>query len=170
MTGLLSMQLAVEQATRQRDQLRLDLAQAQRLCDGAQEQFNQLEGYAQETQARWVTNSQSHSTPEVMRHYYQFMDKLYQAIALQTQVLEDAGRRVQAQQKLLLEAEFKLASRQTVCDNMRREAIMRRDKIEQKHFDEMAALQYRKNRVERDIETLRDPAQAAKQAGAVLFK
>ena len=156
MTGLSSMQLAVELATRQRDQLRLDLAQVLQTLEAAQDQFNQLESYAQETQARWITQSQTDSTPQVMRHYYQFMEKLYQAIALQRQVLQDAERQVQAHKKVLLEAEFKLASRQTVCDNMYREATRRRDKIEQKQFDEMAALLYRSRRIERDREILQD--------------
>ena len=156
MTGLSSMQLAVELATRQRDQLRLDLAQVLQTLEAAQDQFNQLESYAQETQARWITQSQTDSTPQVMRHYYKFMEKLYQAIALQRQVLQDAERQVQAHKKVLLEAEFKLASRQTVCDNMYREATRRRDKIEQKQFDEMAALLYRSRRIERDREILQD--------------
>jgi flagellar FliJ protein len=156
MTGLSSMQLAVELATRQRDQLRLDLAQVLQTLEAAQDQFNQLESYAQETQARWITQSQTDSTPQVMQHYYQFMEKLYQAIALQRQVLQDAERQVQAHKKVLLEAEFKLASRQTVCDNMHREANRRRDKIEQKQFDETAALLYRSRRIERDREILQD--------------
>ena len=161
MTGLSSMQLAVEIATRERDQLRQELARAQAACAGAQEQFNQLEGYAQETQTRWVAKSQIQSAPEVMRHYYQFMDKLYHAIALQTQALQEAQRRLQAQQDLLLEAEFKLASRQTVRDDMRRAASVKRAKIEQKQFDEMAALQHRQNRIEHEREALRDRSRPA---------
>ncbi len=156
MTVLSSMQLAVELATRQRDQLRLDVAQVLRTLEGAQDQFDQLQSYAQETQTRWITQSQADSTPQVMRHYYQFMEKLYQAITLQRQVLQDVQRQVQAQQKLLLDAEFKLASRQTVCDNMDREASRKRDRIEQKQFDETAALIYRSRRVERDREALQD--------------
>jgi flagellar FliJ protein len=151
MTGLSSMQLAVDLARRECDQLGLDLAQAHKVREAAQDQYNQLESYAQETQARWVTKSQTQSTPEVLRHYYQFMDKLYQAMALQTQVLQDAERQVQAQKKLLLEAEFKRASRQTVCDNMRRAANVKRDKLEQKQFDEMAATQFRKHQLEHKI-------------------
>ena len=146
MSGLSSMVLAVDQATRQRDQQRLELARTQQVLEAAQDQFNQLESYAQETQTRWIAKSQHQAAPEVMSHYYQFMDKLHQAMTLQTQVLQDAGLRVQEQQKLLLQAEFKLASRQTVCDSMRREAGIRRDKIEQKLFDDMAAQQYRRNR------------------------
>ena len=71
-------------------------------------------------------------------------------------MLQDVQRQVQAQQKLLLDAEFKLASRQTVCDNMDREASRKRDRIEQKQFDETAALIYRSRRVERDREALQD--------------
>ena len=142
MTALSSMQLAVELATRQRDQLRLDLAQLQHTLEGAQDQFNQLDSYAQETQRRWITQSQTQSSPQLMCHYYQFMDKLHHAITLQRQVLQDLERQVQAQKTGLLEAEFKLASRQTVRDNMHREARVRRDKMEQKQFDEMATIRY----------------------------
>ncbi len=151
MSALSSMDLAVDQATRQRDQQRLELARTLQAQDAAQDQFNQLESYAQETQTRWISKSQQQATPEVMRHYYQFMDKLHQAMALQTQALQEAGRRVQEQQECLLQAEFKLAGRQTVCANMRREAGLRRDKLEQKQFDEMAAQQYRRNRAQHAI-------------------
>jgi flagellar FliJ protein len=147
-SALASMQLAVELASRQRDQVRQELAQAHKVLQFAQQQFRQLEGYAEETQARWITQSTRQAAPEVMRHYYQFMDKLQQAMALQQQVLQDAGLRLGVQQQALLEAEFRLSARQTVCDNMRREAAVRRDKLEQKVFDEMAALQYRRNRAE----------------------
>jgi flagellar FliJ protein len=145
MSGLASLQLAVELAIRQRDQLRLDLAQAQQVQASAQQQADQLEGYARETQARWVTQSTRVAAPEVMRHYYQFMDKLYQAIAMQAQVMQDAEQRVARWEQCLLQAEFTLASRQTVRDKLHRDALSRRDKLEQKQFDEMAALQYRKN-------------------------
>ncbi len=145
MSGLDSIRLAVELATRQRDQARQDLAQAQQVLQFAQDQFNQLEGYAEETQGRWVTQSAGQSTPELMRHYYQFMDKLYQAIAMQSQVLHDANQRVQAREKALLEAEFKLASRETVRDGLQKAANQRRDRREQKQLDELAALQHRKS-------------------------
>lgn len=137
------MQLAIELATRQRDQVRLDLEQERQGLQFAQEQLNQLEGYSQDTQARWVTRSNSHSTSELMRHYYQFMDKLHQAMTLQRQVVQDAEQRVRSQQATLLQAEFKLASRQTVRNNMLAAVNMRRDKQEQKQLDEMAALQHR---------------------------
>lgn len=150
MSGLASIQLAIELATRQRDQARQDLAQAQQVLQFAQDQFNQLEGYAQETQGRWVTQSGGQSTPELMRHYYQFMDKLYQAIAMQSQVLHDASQRVQAREKALLEAEFKLASRETVRDGMQRAANQKRERREQKQVDELAALQHRKSHPGRD--------------------
>jgi hypothetical protein len=39
---------------------------------------------------------------------------------------------------------------------MHREANRRRDKIEQKQFDETAALLYRSRRIERDREILQD--------------
>ncbi len=145
MSGLASLQLAVELAMRQRDQMRLDLAQAQQVQTSARQQADQLEGYARETQARWVTQSNRVAAPEVLRHYYQFMDKLYQAIAMQGQVMLDAGQRVALREQSLLQAEFTLASRQTVRDNLHRAAQLRRDRLEQKQFDEMAALQYRKN-------------------------
>ncbi|MEI8324694.1 MAG: flagellar FliJ family protein [Betaproteobacteria bacterium] len=145
MSALSSMQLAVELAARQRDQRLQDVAQAQQQCLNAQQQFDLLQGYAQETQARWVNQSRNHLTPELLRHYYQFMDKLHQAIAMQTQASLDAAQRLAQEQALLLQTEFTLASRQTVRDAMRRAARARSDKIEQKQLDEMAALQHRRN-------------------------
>jgi flagellar biosynthesis chaperone FliJ len=64
---------------------------------------------------------------------------------MQGQVLQDASHRVKLREKSLLDAEFTLASRQTVRDNMQRAMLIRRDKLEQKQLDEMAAQQHRKN-------------------------
>ena len=145
MTSLVSVQLAIDLATRERDKVLLEVGQAKRVLQSCQDQFNQLSSYAQETQARWVTSSRGVATPAVMHHYYQFMDKLHHAMAMQTQVLQEAGRRVETLQVKVLEAEFKLASRQTLCDSMRLAQHRWRDKLEQKQVDEMAALQHRRN-------------------------
>ena len=145
MSGQASVQLAVELAVRQRDQARQEVAQAQQVVQFAREQMGQLERYAQETQERWVTQSKDQSTPELMRHYYQFMDKLYEAISLQSQVLLDAGQRLQAREKALLEAEYRLASRESVLAGLRKAASVKQEKVEQKQQDELAAQQHRRN-------------------------
>ena len=145
MTSLASVQLAIDLATSERDQVVQEVAQARRVLQSCQDQFNQLSSYAQETQERWVTSSRGVATPAVMHHYYQFMDKLHHAMAMQSQVLQEAVRRVESLQGKLLEAEFKLASRQTLCDSMRVAQHRRRDKVEQKQSDEVAALQHRRN-------------------------
>ena len=75
MTSLASVQLAIDLATSERDQVVQEVAQARRVLQSCQDQFNQLSSYAQETQERWVTSSRGVATPAVMHHYYQFMDK-----------------------------------------------------------------------------------------------
>ena len=145
MTSLVSVQMAIDLATRERDQSIQEVSQARRVLQSCQDQFDQLSSYAQETQVRWVTSSRGVATTAVMHHYYQFMDKLHHAMAMQSQVLQEATRRVETLQVKLLESEFKLASRQTLCDSMRLAQHRWRDRMEQKQVDEMAAAQHRRN-------------------------
>ena len=142
MTAVASVQLATDVAARKRDEAGLDLAQVQRAQRFAQDQLDQLDTYAAETVARWTTSAQVSSTPELMRHHYQFMDRLHHAIGLQRAVLAKAALQVEAANQVLLQAEFRLAALKQVLARKKAEVAARQVKREQKQMDEFAALQF----------------------------
>ena len=54
MSELRSIELAIELATRKRDEFAKAVARVEKTLQFAQNQMNQLEGYAAETDARWI--------------------------------------------------------------------------------------------------------------------
>ena len=143
MSQLNALVVAVEVASRKRDDARRVLQDALAAQQAARAQLAQLEDYAQETQARWGVRADTAMKPEVLYHHYQFMDRLGHAAGIQSGVVGDHAQRVDAARHALLEAELRLASLRKVVEKRRQElerAQMRRD---QKQTDERAALQYR---------------------------
>ena len=146
MSALKSILLAIDVATRQRDEVGKLLAQIQRNWRGAQDQIEQLESYAADTESKWTLSSQVRATPEVMQHYYQFMERLQQAIGLQRQVVSGLEQECAAAKKLLLGADIRLASLNQLLE--KRQSGIERIQAgrEQKQLDEFAALQHRRLR------------------------
>lgn len=143
MSSLNSLAVAVEVASRKRDNARQVLQDVLAAQQAARAQLDQLEDYARETQARWGMKADTAMKPEVMCHHYQFMDRLGHAAGVQTGVVGEHANRVELARRSLLEAELRLASLRKVMDKRRHDqeqAEMRRD---QKQTDERAALQYR---------------------------
>lgn len=143
MSSLNAFLVAVEMAERKRDEARQALQDVKSARRAAQEQLSQLEGYAQETQDRWGMRADATVKPEVMFHHYQFMERLSQAIGMQTGVVGDQSGRVEAATRALLEAELRVASLKKVVDKRRREIEQLQARREQKQTDERAALQFR---------------------------
>ena len=139
-----ALSVALEMALRQRDEARRLLQDARGARQAAQDQLDQLEGYARETQNRWGMRPNAAVQPEVMYHHYQFMGRLDHAMGLQTGVLGAHAERVQAAEKSLLEAELRLASLKKLVEKRQRDAMQAQARREQKQTDERAALQYRK--------------------------
>ena len=146
MSALKSILLAIDVATRQRDEVGKLLAQIQRNWHGAQEQIEQLESYAADTESKWTISSQVRATPEVMQHYYQFMERLQQAVGLQRHVVSGVEQEFAAAKKLLLGADIRLASLNQLLE--KRQSGIERIQAgrEQKQLDEFAALQHRRLR------------------------
>ena len=144
MTAVKSLLLVIDVATRKRDQAGKNLALAQQTCRAAQDQLAQLESYADDTDIRWTAAAQIGATPELMRHHYQFMDRLHHAIGLQSDVIGGLNRQVEEVRKLLLEAEFRLGSLQQVLKKKQAGLAALQARREQKQMDEFAAFQYRK--------------------------
>jgi flagellar FliJ protein len=145
MSLLRTLALAVEVATRKRDAASRALGQTQQRQLAAAEQLTQLETYASETEARWMVQAQACAVPELMRHHYQFMERLAQAIQMQQGILADHARWVEAAKKQVTEAEIRVATLQQVCRNKQRDADRLQDRREQKQIDEFAAQRFGKS-------------------------
>ena len=144
MSGLKSVLLAIQVATLRRDQAAAVLQQMQQSQAFAQEQMSQLQTYADETEARWAKAAQISVTTEMMRHHYQFMDRLHQAVVLQENVLGQWGSKVDRARKHWLETEFRVTSLKQVLKNKEAELAVVQGRREQKEMDEFAAMQTRR--------------------------
>lgn len=142
MSGLKSVLLAIDVATRKRDQAGKYLVQVQRALLFAQDQKDQLESYAMEAEAKWTTAAQVSATPELMRHHYQFMDRLYHAIGVQNDAMNDHRQLVQAARRQALDEELRLAGLKQVLKKKRAELVLLQARREQRLTDEFAAQQY----------------------------
>lgn len=145
MSALRSFLLAIDLATRKRDEAAQALMRVQSACLFAQDQMSQLEVYAAETASRWTKAAQSGTTPELLRHHYQFLDRLQQAIGLQQGVLANESRKLEHAKRLVLEAEFRLLSLQQVLKKKQADLALIQSRREQKLMDEFAALQTRRS-------------------------
>lgn len=139
MSAVSSVLLAIEVATRKRDQAMQDLMHAQSTLAYAQGQMEQLETYGIETESRWLNAAQTSTTPELMRHHYQFMDRLTHAIGLQQVVLVNALEKTNDAKKLVLEAEFRLTSLKQVLKKKQASLAVCQNRREQKQTDEFAS-------------------------------
>lgn len=143
MSTLNALTVAVEVALRKRDEARRLLQDAQGAQQAAQDQLDQLQGYARETEGRWGMRADAAVQPEVMFHHYQFMDRLGHAAGLQTSVVGDHASRVQGATRALLEAELRLASLRKVVEKRQQDHERQQMRREQKQTDERASMQVR---------------------------
>ncbi len=143
MSNLSALQVAVDAATRQRDDARRLLQQMQRARDAAQGQLVQIESYAREIEARWGMQEGTVMLPERLFHLYQFLGRLEHAAGLQKTVLQDHDQRVASAAQALLHAELRLTSLRKVLERRAQELALRQMRQDQKQTDERAALKYR---------------------------
>ncbi|MBY0409853.1 MAG: flagellar export protein FliJ [Burkholderiaceae bacterium] len=143
MSNLNALSVAVEAASRKRDQARKMLQAVLAAQKAAQAQLQQLEDYANEIQSRWGMRADATVKPEVMYHHYQFMDRLGHAAGIQSGVVSAQGGRVEAARIALLQAELRLTSLKKVIDKRCHDLELHQMRRDQKQTDERAALQYR---------------------------
>lgn len=143
MSGMNGLDVAVDLALSRRDAAAQVLANARQAWVAAQVQQDQLESYAQECVTRWSQRATG-CTPDLMRHHYQFMERLHHAIALQSGIIADQERNVQREAVKLREAEGRLESLRQLLSVRQREMQVALGRREQKQSDEMAALQHRR--------------------------
>ena len=143
MSSLNALSVAVEVASRKRDDARKVLQDTLAAEQAARAQLDQLEDYARDTESRWGMKADTAMQPEVMYHHYQFMDRLGHAAGVQTSVVSDHAARVQAARQALLAAELRLSSLRKVMEKRRHDIQLQQMRRDQKQTDERAALQYR---------------------------
>lgn len=131
--------VAIELATRKRDDAGQALAQVVQRHAHALQQLEQLESYAADTQGRWSVSARSTTSPQLVGHYYQFMDRLEQTVTLQNRVIADVQRQCQAARQVLLDAEVHLAGLQRLLEARRQEQHRRAARREQQQTDEFAS-------------------------------
>jgi len=138
MNNFHAIELAIDLATRQRDALARKHEQAFRNLQRGLQQLGQLESYAGDTDARWGQNDAGISV-EMLRHHYQFRDRLQHAVNLQQGNIGALKAQQQSAQQLLMQAEARLSGlKQVLASRMRvlEKQVQRRD---QREMDEFAA-------------------------------
>lgn len=150
-----AIELAIALATRQRDALAQKHAQAIRNLEFGKSQLLQLTGYAADTDARWSTGGTAVGlSGELIRHHYQFMERLQSAVQMQTGVLANLEAQVDTAHQALLQAEYKLAGFGKVLNTRKaqQEGVLARR--EQRMTDEFAAQRHARNGAVRIGETV----------------
>lgn len=146
MSGLKSVLLAIEHASLRRDELAKAVARVERSQNFARDQMAQLKGYAADTDARWTGSGARGVSLELVRHQYQFMDRLQQAIELQSGVLANTARQLELAKANLLQAEIRLSGLNQILKSRQTAMLSQQRRREQRQTDEFAALQYTRNR------------------------
>jgi len=144
MTAVSGLLPAIELATRQRDDAGLALAQVVRRYEHARQQLEQLQSYAADTAARWSVTSQASATPQIVGHYYQFMERLDQTIVMQQGAIVEVQRQREAARQVLLEVEVRVAGLGRLLEKRRAEMARTQSQREQRQSDELAAQMHRR--------------------------
>jgi flagellar FliJ protein len=142
MSALKSITLAIEVATRRRDQADQAFMQARRAVQFAQTQLDQLESYAVDTQGRWSTAAAATTSPALLHHHYQFMDRLQQAIGMQAGVIEDLRRQAETARQRCLQEEVRVAGLNLVMKKKLSTHELLLSRREQRQMDELASLKH----------------------------
>jgi flagellar FliJ protein len=142
MSALNSLRLAIEVATRARDQADQAWVQARRAVTQAQAQLDQLQSYAADTESRWATAAAVTVSAELMSHHHHFMIRLRQAIGLQEGVIMDLERQADGARQRRVQQEIRLKALQQLLEKKHAAWVQRQARLEQKQTDELAVLGY----------------------------
>jgi len=141
-----ALELAIEQATRQRDEQARQHAQAQRTLDFARGQLDQLQNYSVDTDARWIGGHAVNLSVEMVKHHYQFTERLQNAVHMQQGVIANLERQLAAAHQRLLQAEYRLTGFKHVLQSRRSAMRLVQQRQEQRATDEFAALSHLRGR------------------------
>lgn len=149
-----ALELAIEQATRQRDDQARRHAQAQRALEYGQGQLTQLQNYSNDTDMRWIGGQSVKLSAELIKHHYQFMDRLQNAVSMQQGVIANLERQRTAAHQMLLQAEYRLAGFKQVIQSRRAALDVVQQRREQRATDEFAAMRHTMGRAQQTTEEL----------------
>jgi flagellar FliJ protein len=144
MGELKGFRLAIELAERQRDAYAKVFAQAQRDTAFGQQQLTQLQSYAGDTDARWTGHSSIVLSAETIRHHYQFVERLQQAIGMQKSVIANLSQHQDSAQQALLLAERRLGGLREILKKRMAAVARTEQRREQAQMDEMASALHRR--------------------------
>ena len=100
-------------------------------------------------------SAQTSVAPQIVGHYYQFIERLEQTIGLQQGVIADLDRQFQLARQVLIEAEVRVAGLNRLLAKRRSVLALAETRREQKSSDERAAQQLRRSVTE--LETRENP-------------
>lgn len=147
-----ALELAIAQATQQRDAQARRHAQAQKTLQFARGQLDQLQNYSNDTDARWIGGRDVNLSVELIKHHYQFMDRLQHAVQQQHGVLANLERQLASAHHSLLQAEYRLAGFGQVLKGRRAQQQQVQQRREQRATDEFAAMRHFRARAEHTTE------------------
>ena len=142
MNNFRGIQLAIELAIKQRDTFQRRVAVLERNVVAAKAQFGQLQSYAVDKDSGWMHAQSDGFSAEIVRHHYQFVSRLQQAIGMQAEVVTHALAQVEVAKKSLAAAEIRLEGLRQVLNrrlNVKAMLVTRRD---QKTTDDFASQSY----------------------------
>jgi len=153
--SLHGLQLAIELAERKRDERAQALAQSQRQVQMGQQQLQQLQSYAKDTDARWTQGHNMALSLELIRHHYQFVERLQHAIGMQDGVIANLVRQETQCRAALMQAEMRVSGLKQVLEKRKLLLVAAEQRREQGRMDEMAALVYARRAASAHLEDAR---------------
>jgi flagellar protein FliJ len=129
----------LEQAESQRNVALAAFNQARARRDSARDQARDLDTYRSDYQHRWSQQFRSRAaTPDIVRCYQQFAERLELAIAQQAQTVEVTEQALTRAGETLSAHELRVASVRKLIERRQQEARRSADRREQAANDEMA--------------------------------
>ena len=133
-----SLELLLERAQAERDQLALTLGNSQRHLERLNDQVGQFQQYRAEYVQRWQGHFSERGGMEIVRCYQDFMGRLDQAVQQIQQQRQQAEATVAHNQSVLVEAERRISALNKLIERRRSEIAQAQWRREQKQADEMA--------------------------------
>jgi flagellar protein FliJ len=138
MQRLQSLQVLMQREQQRCDQAQSALRRADDAARRAREQRDQLLAYRGEYQARWTAQFHQGGTMDILMYYRSFMQRLDQAVALQTRQAELSELQLAQARRELMESERRVASVRKLIERRAAELAHAGRQRDQKQTDEQA--------------------------------
>ncbi|MBS1179380.1 MAG: flagellar export protein FliJ [Proteobacteria bacterium] len=138
MQRLQSLQVLMQREQQRCDQAQSALRRADDAARRAREQRDQLLAYRGEYQARWTAQFHQGGTMDILMYYRSFMQRLDQAVALQTRQAELGELQLAQARRELMESERRVASVRKLIERRAAELAHAGRQRDQKQTDEQA--------------------------------